>query len=182
MSDDGHSRASETSAETAMPTVEVMRHGQAWNDSALSDVSVMRAAQAALAQARFEMLGDGEIAVVLTDDEEMRTLNRTWRDRDEPTNVLAFPSGRAPGGAAVLGDVVIAYETALAEAGEAGIRLQDHVSHLVVHGVLHLLGFDHLEDRQAERMEDLERRALASLGIADPYSCGQHRRLAEIAG
>lgn len=165
-----------------MPTVEVMRHGGAWDDSAFSDVCVMRAAQAAFDQALLETFAKGEIAIVLTDDEEMRALNRTWRNKDEPTNVLSFPAGRAPGETAILGDVVIAYETALAEAAQARISLADHVSHLVVHGVFHLLGFDHLDERQAEQMEDLEKKALASLGIADPYQCGQEMRFAEIPG
>ena len=138
------------------------------------------AAHAAFAQAPPSVPAAYEITVALTDDVEMRELNRTWRSKDEPTNVLSFPAGDAPGEEAMLGDVVIAYETTEAEAVAAGISLSDHVSHLVVHGVLHLLGFDHLDDAEAEQMEDLERKALASLGIADPYGREDEAGLAEV--
>ena len=107
---------------------------------------------------------------MLTDDAEMRALNRTWRGKDAATNVLSFPAREKVRGPGLLGDVVLAYETTLKEARAQGIALDAHVSHLVVHGVLHLIGFDHLEDSDAERMEAIERTALASLGIADPYA------------
>jgi probable rRNA maturation factor len=99
----------------------------------------------------------------------MRDLNRTWRGKDAATNVLSFPSGEVAT-TGFLGDVVLAHETVREEARENNIALPDHASHLVVHGVLHLLGFDHEEDAAAERMETLERRVLASLGVADPYA------------
>ena len=109
----------------------------------------------------------------------MQTLNSQWRGKDAPTNVLSFPAGDAPGEPGPLGDIVIAYETAAKEAEEATMPFGDHVSHLVVHGVLHLLGFDHMQDDEAERMEQLERRGLASLGIADPYRDDGEAGLAE---
>lgn len=160
--------------------VEVVRHGDAWNDGPISDDTVALAAQAAFTEALPKGPAAYEATIVLTDDAEMRELNRTWRSKDAPTNVLSFPAGDAPGEASALGDVVIAYETAKAEADQTGISLADHVSHLVVHGVLHLLGFDHLDDAEAEQMEDLERKALASLGIADPYGYGDEAGLAEV--
>ena len=100
----------------------------------------------------------------------MRALNRTWRGKDAPTNVLSFPAGEGVGEPGLLGDVVLAYETTLKEARAQDIALRDHIAHLVVHGVLHLIGFDHMRDEQADRMEAVERVALTSLGIADPYA------------
>ncbi len=115
---------------------------------------------------------DAEISIALVGDAAMRRLNNEWRGKDQPTNVLAFPAGDggAPGCPLLLGDVVLALETASREA--AGLRrpLDDHVSHLVVHGVLHLLGYDHGAAAAAAAMETLETGILAELGIADPYA------------
>jgi len=108
--------------------------------------------------------------VRLTDDADIRTLNRTWRDRDAATNVLAFAMSEAPVSAGILGDVVVAFGTCAREARDQEKSLADHLSHLVVHGTLHLLGFDHQEDDAAEAMEGLERAVLAGLGVADPYA------------
>ena len=119
------------------------------------------------------------IGILLTDDAAIRELNRTWRGKDSPTNVLSFPStdtveGERPepefdGVPLALGDIALAYETCERESGTQGKRFADHVAHLVLHGVLHLLGYDHLDDDEAQRMEALEIRILAGLGIADPY-------------
>lgn len=111
--------------------------------------------------------GQGEIAVLLTDDARMQVLNRDFRGKDAPTNVLSFPA--AGPDAAFLGDIALGLETLEREAGEQGKTLEDHLTHLVVHGVLHLLGYDHLESAEAETMEGLERQVLAGLGVADPY-------------
>jgi len=108
---------------------------------------------------------DVELSVTLADDAAVHALNRRWRGRDAPTNVLSFASGERP----LLGDVVLAYETVAREAAEQGKSLADHLAHLVTHGVLHLLGFDHEVEHEAEAMEALERRVLAGIGIADPY-------------
>ena len=169
MTEVGPSRSIAAPAQPVALSVEVVHHGGAWEDSGISDATVELAAHAAFAEATPSLPASYEITIVLTDDSEMRTLNREWRDKDAPTNVLSFPAGEAPGEPGALGDVVIAYETAAKEATDESLTLPDHISHLVVHGVLHLLGYDHMRDDEAERMEDLERRGLASLGIADPY-------------
>ena len=120
-----------------------------------------------------------EVAVRLTDDGEVRALNRDYRGKDKATNVLSFPmiqpdlldtvTQNSDDGEVLLGDIVLAHGVCAAEATDKGVTLADHVAHLIVHGILHLLGHDHGDDAAAEAMEGLERAALASLGIADPY-------------
>jgi probable rRNA maturation factor len=149
--------------------VDIVRHGDAWTSAGVTDFALRRAARAAMLTAPLPP-GTYQVTLLLTDDAEMRVLNRTWRGKDTATNVLSFPANDAIREPGLLGDVVLAYETTRKEAREQNIALEDHVAHLVVHGVLHLLGFDHAEDAEAERMENLERTALASLGIADPYT------------
>jgi len=112
-----------------------------------------------------------ELSLMLTDDDEVRRLNARWRRQDKPTNVLSFPAGDP----VMLGDVVLAFETVAREATEQGKTFGDHVSHLVVHGALHLIGYDHIKAREAATMEALERRVLAGLGIDDPYALGSGR-------
>ena len=112
-----------------------------------------------------------ELAVMLTDDKSIRALNRQWRGKNAATNVLSFPA--APGGrsaARLLGDIVIAYETTAAESRAEGKPFDHHLVHLVVHGFLHLLGYDHESDREAEEMERRERKILAQLDVPDPYA------------
>jgi probable rRNA maturation factor len=142
------------------------------NAEALAEV----AAGAALAAER-NGVEDGPVLVgiVLTDDSEQRALNRIWRGKDSPTNVLSFalgdPDDPAPLGAPVLlGDVVLAFETVAREAAAQKKALPDHLSHLVVHGVLHLLGFDHESDAEAAIMEARETEILAALGMPAPYA------------
>lgn len=159
---------------------EIVRHGEAWAPARIDDAALRRAARAAILAAS-PPPGAYQVTLVLTDNAEMRGLNRTWRGKDTSTNVLSFPADDAMSEPAFLGDVVIAYETTRKEAREQNIALQDHLSHLVVHGVLHLLGFNHEEGEEAERMETLERTALASLGIADPYADEQAPRPAEVS-
>jgi probable rRNA maturation factor len=113
------------------------------------------------------------IDVVLTSDAEMRLINRDWRGKDAPTNVLSFPSPAMPvpdGEVPHLGDIVLAWGTVALEARDGGKTLSDHLTHLVVHGTLHLLGHDHETEGEADKMEAREREILASLNIADPYS------------
>lgn len=113
----------------------------------------------------------GEMSVILTDDAAIQTLNRDWRKIDKPTNVLSFPAAapKIAGVPALLGDVIVAYETLAREADEEEKPVLHHLAHLVVHGYLHLLGYDHETDSEADAMEGLERQILAHLNIADPY-------------
>jgi probable rRNA maturation factor len=103
---------------------------------------------------------------LFTNDAAMRKLNAEWRGKDKPTNVLSFPAARGP----LLGDIALAAETVAREARLADKPLEDHIAHLIIHGFLHLLGYDHEVERQAEEMEALERSALSRMGIADPYA------------
>jgi probable rRNA maturation factor len=116
---------------------------------------------------------ESELSLVLTDDAEIRKLNANWRKKDKPTNVLSFPAfeiavGQKPG--PMLGDIILAYETVKREAGEESKSFEDHTSHLIVHGLLHLLGYDHENDTDAEQMEGLETIILGKMGIRDPYA------------
>lgn len=127
--------------------------------------------QATLLELGFDNI-DSELSVVFTNDADIREINAKWRHIDKPTNVLSFPAfalqpGQEPG--EILGDIVIARETVEREAAEEDKSFDDHLSHLVVHGLLHLMGYDHQNDDEAEQMEALERKILASLGISDPY-------------
>jgi probable rRNA maturation factor len=143
----------------------------AWKRARPSAATVARtAAQAALAQSG-KRIGAAELSLVLADDATVRDLNGRWRGKDAPTNVLAFASDAPPakGKPVLLGDVVLAYETVAREAKEQRKHLADHLRHLVIHGVLHLIGYDHMKAAPAKRMEALETRILASLGVADPY-------------
>ena len=134
------------------------------------------AVEAALAVAPDALAHPVEISILLTDDATVRDLNRTWRGKDSPTNVLSFPASPQPvhaGVARPLGDVVLAYDTMLRESAEQSKPLDHHFAHLLVHGTLHLLGQDHeTGESEAEAMEALETAALRALGIPDPYADG----------
>jgi probable rRNA maturation factor len=147
-----------------------------WAD--LADAAV----RAAIAQSGAAWLSGGsllaEVSARFTSDEEVKALNAAWRGKDKPTNVLSFPmigadeiaglAGRE--GEVLLGDIVLAHGVCAREAEEKGVSVQAHAAHLVVHGMLHLLGYDHEEgEGEAEAMEETERRALAAMGVADPY-------------
>lgn len=146
------------------PDIEIEVEDPAWN--AVEDVEavVRRAALAA-----FEALGRaGGVVVLLADDDAVAELNERFRQKAGPTNVLSFPAPENPEN--LLGDIALAYGVCAREATEQGKTLAEHLSHLTVHGVLHLAGYDHQTDDEAEAMEDLERRVLASLGVSDPYA------------
>jgi probable rRNA maturation factor len=144
-----------------------------WSGFAALEGAVREAAAALARHRRVAIEPGGEANVVLGSDELVRRLNRTYRGKDAPTNVLSFPFQRPPGAgpqeAACLGDVVLAAETVRTEARERGIEPVHHLQHLVVHGLLHLLGWDHQTDTAADDMERLETDILASIGVADPY-------------
>ena len=148
--------------------IEIEVEADDWS-AALPEVEavVERAATAALGTVQ------GDVVVLLTDNETVRDLNARFRDKDKPTNVLSFPAPELPellGAAPHLGDIVLAYGVCADEAVAQKKTLPDHLSHLVVHGVLHVLGRDHEDEAEAEEMEAEERDILARIGVADPYA------------
>jgi probable rRNA maturation factor len=155
---------------TRTPSIDIVRESDLWDEQKEADAMLRRAIAEAAADVA---LAGSEVAVVLTDDSRIRALNRVWRGVDKPTNVLSFPAkeGREPQGApAPLGDIVIAYETTAREALAQGTPFLHYLAHLTVHGFLHLRGYDHQADDEAETMERLERTILARLDIPDPYA------------
>lgn len=183
--------------------------GLHWNNSDFGQKEVEKAVDAAVRFSGLPGLADHpspiEVSIKLSDDNEVHVLNREWRDKDKPTNVLSFPAleddelqnfrhSREGGGPSsdinvfasvpemdsrlrgndehmelLLGDIILAYETCATEAADKGISIADHATHLVIHGMLHLLGHDHIDDEEAEAMEALEVKALASMGLHNPY-------------
>ncbi len=159
-------------SENMEPLIDIEVEDERWLD-ALPDVREIIATgiAAALEAARFRDQAD--VVVLLCDDCEMRALNKEYRQKNAPTNVLSFPAPRSmriKGVLEHLGDMALGYETCLREAEEQSKSLKNHVMHLAVHGALHLLGYDHLDDTEAEAMEALERDILKSFDIADPYA------------
>ena len=153
------------------PVVDVVAESPLWDAHPGTEEVARRAVDAALTEAGRTYQKDAELAVILADDARLKDLNRDWRGKDRPTNVLSFPGaeGDEIATAPLLGDLVLAFETVAEEAKRDGKSFEDHFAHLVVHGTLHLFGFDHMSDAEAETMENTERAALARLGIADPY-------------
>ena len=149
--------------EPDVPDIEVEVEDPAWNAVPAVEVLVRRAALAARP--------DGGVVVLLADDDAVAELNQQFRHKAGPTNVLSFPAPENPEN--LLGDIALAYGVCAREAAEQGKTLADHLSHLTVHGVLHLAGYDHQTDDEAEAMEELERRVLAALGVSDPYATEQ---------
>jgi len=150
-------------------------------DSSRWESLIRRAAEAAVAESAFPQLGKSErpieLSVRLTSDEHVRALNSQWRGKDKATNVLSFPmletddleTANVAGPELLLGDIVLARGVCLAEAADKQVTVEDHATHLIVHGTLHLLGYDHHDDGDAADMEAREIRALHRLGIANPY-------------
>jgi len=147
----------------AAPSIDVQIQSPLWDAEPAAAQTVRAAIEAAAAL----VPAAGEVSVLLIEDASVRDLNRAWRGLDKPTNVLSFPAAKA--GGALLGDIAIAYETLAGEAAADTKPFLHHLAHLAVHGFLHLLGYDHQTDSQADAMEGLERAALARLDIADPY-------------
>jgi probable rRNA maturation factor len=139
---------------------------EAWT-AALPDAEALT-----LAAATAALQGEGRgLTILLTDDETVRDLNSRFRGKDSATNVLSFPAPENPENH--LGDIALAYGVCVREAAEQGKTIGAHLQHLTVHGVLHLLGYDHMSEDEAEDMESLERVVLAGLGVSDPYSVGE---------
>lgn len=152
-----------------------------WDSSRAWEPLVRKAAEAAIAESAFPRLATAEhrveLSVRLTGDAEVRALNAQWRGKDKATNVLSFPMAdleelqlaNIAMSELLLGDIVLAREVCAAEAAHKGVAVEDHAAHLLIHGTLHLLGYDHHDDGDAADMEAREVRALARLGIANPY-------------
>ena len=162
-------------SQLTLPMTEVLVVAECWQHEPDADAVIQRAIAAAAGSVDADV-GDAELAVMLTDDPGIRTLNSNWRGIDKPTNVLSFPAlqgegARKPGDAPrMLGDIAIAYETTRREADAEGKLFEHHLSHLAIHGFLHLIGYDHENDADAEEMEALETEILEQLGIPDPYA------------
>jgi probable rRNA maturation factor len=163
-----------TKLSSALPFTEVLVVADCWRTEPDAEAVIHRAIDAAAEFADADV-GEAELAVMLTDDSGIRTLNNNWRGIDKPTNVLSFPALQPTGAATpddaprMLGDIAIAFETTRKEADDDQKPFDHHLSHLAVHGFLHLIGYDHEKDYDAEAMENLEREILAQLGIPDPY-------------
>jgi probable rRNA maturation factor len=167
-------------ARLALPISEVLVVADCWQAEGDAEAVIHRAIATAAGFVESDLadkgFGEAELAVMLTDDAGIRTLNLNWRGIDKPTNVLSFPAlpptGRAgPDDAPpMLGDIAIAYETTRREADDEQKPFDHHLSHLAVHGFLHLIGYDHESDAEAEAMETLEAEILAQLGIPNPYA------------
>jgi len=151
--------------------IAVIRNDEAWPENL--DARAEEAVLAALELSKARVKGVAELSILLTNDEEQQALNREWRDKDSSTNVLSFPQIE-PFGPVVglLGDITLARETLIREAEEQGVSFEDHFTHLVVHGFLHILGYDHMNEEEALLMEGLETQILAKLGVDDPYADG----------
>lgn len=155
---------------------------ECWNPAIDWDKLALRAATSALQSSAYGWIIErrflAEISVRLTDDDEVRILNRDYRHKDKPTNVLSFPMvqhdlldglANSDDGEVLLGDIVLALGVCAREAAEKGVATETHATHLIVHGLLHLLGYDHEGEAEAEAMEAIERTALGALGLDDPY-------------
>ena len=159
--------------------------GVVWGNKDFGQREVEKAVDAAVRFATIPELADPvvpvSVSIKLSDNAEVHALNKQWRDKDKPTNVLSFPmlddeeldaliTSTYDAPEIMLGDIILAYETCAAEAAEKGISIAHHATHLVIHGMLHLLGHDHIEEDEAELMEALEVKALASMGLHNPYN------------
>ena len=156
------------------PTVDLLIESTQWEALPTAE-AIIRAAIAGAAKARPVQINGAEVSVLLCDDAAIAFLNARWRGHEGPTNVLSFPTPHGEGDPCgvdrpiPLGDIAIAFETTAREAADHGKALPDHLAHLAIHGFLHLLGYDHQIEDEAERMERLERDILAEIGIPDPY-------------
>lgn len=157
-------------------------HSEAWPENTQWEALASKAVAAAARISSHGWLAEADftasISISLSDNDEVQALNAQWRNKDKPTNVLSFPMiepddfetlSNTDDGEVLLGDMILAHGVCAAEAEEKGISLGDHVTHLIVHGTLHLLGYDHIEEQEGDHMEALEAKALASLGLANPY-------------
>ncbi|WP_375646299.1 rRNA maturation RNase YbeY [Bartonella sp. AA56HLJMS] len=155
-----------------MIIIDIMIKSAGWNDEKMLYNITEKALMATMHHVSLENVVS-EISLLFTDDEHMAQINAQWRNKNKSTNVLSFPAfplkvGNRPG--PILGDIIIARETVVFEAEKEGKTFQDHLIHMIVHGILHLLGYDHETDDEAYKMEKLEREILQKLSIKDPYA------------
>lgn len=171
-SDPGPRSCAPESAEPSWLSIDVVFEDEDWPDAAGAEALLRQAATALASHNAMSGMAASEACIALSNDTQVQTLNAGYRGKDKPTNVLSFPASHAPSGQAVryLGDIIIARETVEREAIEQGIPMSDHLRHLAVHGLLHLLGYDHETEEEAVVMEGLETDILAGLGIPDPYA------------
>ena len=155
---------------TSRPTIAIRVEAGAWPPPRRLRALAERAVGAAITHG-LGVPADADLSLLFTDDAHMRGLNATWRKSDKTTNVLSFPADASgsPGFGPFLGDLALAFETIDRESAALGLTFEDHLTHLILHGFLHLLGFDHAKDGEADRMEGLETAILGGLGIKDPY-------------
>ena len=155
---------SSASLRAAAPAIDIRIDSPLWEAQPLAEPAI----RAALAAAAEFSTAAGEISILLTDDQAIRALNRDWRGIDKPTNVLSFPAAEGAAGE-LLGDIAIAYETLARECEAESREFLHHLSHLAVHGFLHLIGYDHQADAEANKMEGLESKIMVRLNLPDPY-------------
>lgn len=162
---------------TEMITIDILIESPLWGDPDQEENEAYQTLARACTDAVWKRLdlqdNDTELSLVLTDDASIKVINAQWRNKDKATNVLSFPAfdiapGDEPG--PMLGDIIIAHETVSREAAEEHKSFDQHLHHMIVHGLLHLLGYDHEDDEEAEEMEGLEREILHALAIPDPYT------------
>ncbi|MGI9352819.1 MAG: rRNA maturation RNase YbeY [Rhizobiaceae bacterium] len=160
----------------ASPQIDISRSGI--DDNVANQITplIEPAIRQAIADAGLQFEKNAELSILLADDDKLQELNHRWRGIEKPTNVLSFPGEElSPGqpGGSFLGDIVVSLETAVQEAKVENKEFNDHFTHLIIHGFLHLFGYDHETDEQAHQMESLEKEILGNLGISDPYESGQ---------
>ena len=165
-----------------MAVIEIDIINEGWGDDAAWDARAEQACAVTLAATPYaQAFGPGtDLSIRLSNDAQVHALNREWRGKDKPTNVLSFPqleagelaalaAGQAPAHPILLGDIILARETCEREAADKAVAFEAHATHLIVHGLLHLLGYDHMTDEDAQIMESIERHVMAHLGLHDPY-------------
>jgi probable rRNA maturation factor len=149
-------------------SIDILVEDERWRDAMKLEEVTRRATDAVMTVAEPDCALDAEVSFLFCDDARIRELNAAWRAKDSPTNVLSFPAPQTPGWS-VLGDVALAYDTIWREATDENKTIEQHATHLIVHGVLHLIGYDHENDVDATEMELLESEILVSLGVPDPW-------------
>jgi probable rRNA maturation factor len=151
------------------PAIEIIVDAPAWETIKDLEGLATRAVRASCGESAAALAEPSELAITFCDDAAIRALNAQWRGLDKPTNVLSFPTPGRLAQRPLLGDIVIAHETVAREAKEQGKTFEDHTTHMIIHGFLHLIGYDHETPGEADVMETLERRIAATLGLSDPY-------------